>query len=137
MASKIINKPPVQGGAPPAPPEDLPSFNVDEGPMRSELRRQIAALETELASVIARSCPWEPRTVNASRGPAVQCGANLEQIRDELLASLHDLCRRIEGAVDWADEGPGEPVPAAAPEPGPSSSGEPGDGRGWRRLTRR
>lgn len=138
MSSNIIIKPPVQGGAPPAPPEDLPSFDVDEGPMRSELRRQIAALETELTTVVARSCPWEPRTVNASRGPAVQSGANLEQIRDELLASLHDLCRRIEGGVDWSGGDGGEPAIAGpAPSPEPSSSDERSGGRGWRRLTRR
>lgn len=146
MAANIM-KPPVEGGAPPAPPFDLPSFNADEGPMRAELRRQIASLESELSGVIARSCPWEPHTVNALRGPAVQNGAALEEIRDELLASLHALCRRIEGAIDQthvnaAMEAAGQkpqkakPVEPSRPEAG--EGGESSDGRApWRRLTRR
>lgn len=129
MASNIINKPPTQGGAPPAPPGDLPSFECDEGPMRSELRRQIAALEKELATIVARSCPWEPRSVNPTRGPSVQSSSHLEQIRDELLASLHDLCRRIEGEIE---PGGGQAF-AMAPSPTTDDSGA---GRGWRRKTR-
>lgn len=110
--------------------------------MRSELRRQIATLERELAAIVARSCPWEPRTVNPSRGPAVQSGANLEEIRDELLAALHALCRRIEGAVDASEE-PAEPTPPAQPKAAqqadPPAASDGGEQRrsSWRRLTRR
>jgi hypothetical protein len=126
MASNIF-QPPAQGGAPPAPPADLPSLDTDEGPMRSELRRQIAALERELAAVVAQSCPWEPRQANVSRGPAVQSSANLEQIRDELLRSLSDLCRRIESVIDGT----------ATAQPAPAPAADDGGRRGWRRLKRR
>lgn len=127
-------QPPAQGGAPPETPSDLPGFDTDEGPMRSELRRQIAELEGQLAGIVAQSCPWEPRQVNAPRGPAVQSGANLEQIRDELLKELHSLCRRIEGAVEAPSEEPRseDPPPAAV-----ADSADAG-GRGvWRKLTKR
>lgn len=86
------------GGAPPLKPPEAPSFDVDEGPMRSELRRQIAHLERELTTLAASSFPWEPREVSPRRGPAVQGGASLEEIRDELLAALEALKQRIASA---------------------------------------
>ena len=105
------NEPPIYGGSPPLPPVDLPDFHVDEGPMRAELRRQIARLEQELTALVVASCPWEPRQANPVRGPAVQSGASLEQIRDELLAALQTLSRRIENG----DPAPAPPSPERRP----------------------
>jgi hypothetical protein len=107
-----VAEPPVHDGAPPVPPVDLPDFAVDEGPMRSELRRQIARLEQELTTLVVTSCPWEPRRSNAARGPAVQSGAALEQIRDELLTAIDQLTARIAGmGAEEAAEGAAGPAP--------------------------
>lgn len=75
-------------GAPPptAPPEDVV---VDEGPMRSELLRQIAGLEEELAVAQARARDWRRVRVSPRRGPALLPTAALESIRDELLTAVH------------------------------------------------
>jgi hypothetical protein len=94
---KTSTRTPTDRGAPPLPPVDLPAWDVDEGPMRSELCRQIAVLERELTGLVASSCPWETLGTSPLRGPSIQSGESLEQIRDELLRSIEDLCRRIEG----------------------------------------
>ena len=75
------------------PPTDLPpaDLDVDEGPMRSELLRQIAGLEEELAVRLATARDWHRRRITPRRGPALLPTAALEQIRDELLRALHDL----------------------------------------------
>lgn len=80
------------GGRPPLPPIlDLPG--VDEGPMRRELKRQIEALEQEIADFHIENCPYESFSASPVRGPAVLTNEQLEQVRDELLqirAELHD-----------------------------------------------
>lgn len=83
---------PAGGGAPPpVVPIDLP---VDEGPMRSELLRQIRRLEIEMSRFAAANCPFDGAPRSARRGPAILTTAQLEEIRDELLearAALHQL----------------------------------------------
>jgi hypothetical protein len=84
-----------------APPLTPPPFDfdllVDEGPMRGDLRRQIAWLERDLTRLRAIACPWAPMVTHATRGPGLMSGHELEQIRDELLAAVRDLRRRIAG----------------------------------------
>lgn len=78
-------------GAPPAPP--APGQLVDEGPMRRELLRQIAALDEELTLWLVRTRPWHCARTTPRRGPALLETAALEQIRDELLAAIAELAR--------------------------------------------
>lgn len=77
-----------------APPPEAPTTApTDEGPMRGELRRQIAFLERDIAKFVALNCPHEPQTASKPRGPGVLATSELEEIRDELLAlrtRLHD-----------------------------------------------
>lgn len=80
---------PTGGGAPPPViPLDLP---VDEGPMRSELLRQIRRLEIEMSRFAAANCPYDAAPHSARRGPAILTTAQLEEIRDELLAARAEL----------------------------------------------
>jgi hypothetical protein len=76
MSRERIGLPPM---APPATPP------VDEGPMRRELLRQIAMLDVELAA-LSRAWPGDP--ASPRRGPALLDTAELERIRDELVAAL-------------------------------------------------
>jgi hypothetical protein len=81
-------------GTPPPPVFD--AAPVAEGPMRRELRRQIARLERELARLKLVIAPWEIDRVTPSRGPALLDAAALESVRDELLTALATLRRRFE-----------------------------------------
>lgn len=89
------------GGAPPpqAPGPDV----VDEGPMRAELLRQIGHLEIGLGQFASVNCPYDAVVASPRRGPAILATADLEAIRDELLAArsmLHDLMvQRVLGAA--------------------------------------
>jgi hypothetical protein len=80
--------------APPRPPADAPSLAVDEGPLRSELLRQIAHLEGELATLVSNACPWDPPQASPERGPGLQPTPTLERIRDELLDALDAVRNR-------------------------------------------
>jgi hypothetical protein len=81
-------------GSPP-PPIDLDERgSLDEGPMRGELRRQIARLEREFARLKAILAPWEQERATPRRGPALLDAAALEQVRDELLRALRALGAR-------------------------------------------
>lgn len=78
-----------------APPPAIPAGPaVDEGPMRSELLRQIRRLELETSRFQAAnglSSAASPQP--ATRGPVLLSTAQLEQVRDELLdvrAALHE-----------------------------------------------
>jgi hypothetical protein len=74
-----------------APPPLLPPLRqtvTDEGPMRRELLRQIALLEQELTSAIARERLWAMGRTNRRRGPAWQDTGSLEEIRDELVQAI-------------------------------------------------
>lgn len=86
------------GGKPPVPP-DLDPIAADEGPMRGELKRQIEALESEIAQFIVANCPYEEVPKLAERGPAVLTTAELEFVRDELLQLQADLHERLVGRM--------------------------------------
>lgn len=77
--------PPALGGA----------TSVDEGPMRRELMRQIRAVELEMARFKSENCPYERIVTSPARGPAVLSTAQLEQVRDELLAARAELQDRV------------------------------------------
>ncbi|MCW2997930.1 MAG: hypothetical protein JWN65_1479 [Solirubrobacterales bacterium] len=80
------------GGTPPPAAPVLPS--LDEGPMRAELLRQIRRLELEISRFSVANCPYAAVPASRQRGPAILTTAQLEEIRDELLASrsaLHEL----------------------------------------------
>lgn len=77
------------------PPVEPDQISVDEGPMRRELLRQIAALERELSRLVSETCPWDPVVANPSRGPAMLSTADLEKIRDELLTASSVVHERI------------------------------------------
>jgi hypothetical protein len=82
------------GAAP--PPIDLDSLlKVDEGPMRGDLRRQIALLERELARIKAIVEPWDGTRMTPLRGPALLPSESLEKIRDELLNAVRRIHARF------------------------------------------
>ncbi len=85
-----------------APPPDIDLVDVDEGPMRRELLRQIAQLERELTRLTANTSPWDPVKAHPLRGPAVLTTADLELIRDELLRAITTLHERIVGRAGSA-----------------------------------
>lgn len=83
---------PSDGNAPPPVSPFLPL--LDEGPMRAELLRQIRRLELEISRFAVANCPYDAPPGSQRRGPAILTTAQLEEIRDELLAArtaLHDL----------------------------------------------
>ncbi len=82
------------GGPPATPPLDLDATTA-EGPMRRELLRQIAHLDQQISHFVHDNCPFEPLPAAAPRGPAVLSTAELEAIRDELLATRTHLHERI------------------------------------------
>ncbi len=63
--------------------------------MRRELLRQIGQLERELTRLNSTHSPWDPVTASPERGPAVLSTADLEIIRDELLAAMSSMHDRI------------------------------------------
>jgi hypothetical protein len=79
------------------PPIDLDElFSLEEGPMRGDLRRQIARLEREFARLKAIVAPWELDRATPLRGPALLDAGSLEQVRDELLCALRALSARLD-----------------------------------------
>jgi hypothetical protein len=93
------------GGSGGLPPLDEP-IGVDEGPMRRELMRQISVLEREMALLVVNNAIWEPMQASPKRGPTILNAAELEQIRDELLAAITDLHQRILHRAGWDLDGP-------------------------------
>lgn len=98
------------GGVPPIPP-DIEPITSDEGPMRGELKRQIEALETEIAQFIVDNCPYEELPRLAERGPAVLSTEQLEFVRDELLQLQADLHERLVGRMSERLEDDEAPEP--------------------------
>lgn len=70
-------------------------LTADEGPMRRELMRQIAALELKLSKFRRDHAPFEQMPALLKRGPALLSTEELEQVRDELLELIDDLQGRI------------------------------------------
>lgn len=97
---------PGDGGMSPPVSPFLPA--LDEGPMRAELLRQIRRLEIEISRFTVANCPYAPVVASQRRGPAILATAQLEEIRDELLAirtSLHELVVQQVTAKVQATEG--------------------------------
>lgn len=79
-------RPPTgSGGAP--PPALPPGVAADEGPMRRELMRQIEQLEGDIAALGGQIDGFAIVAASPQRGPAVLATAQLEQVRDELIAA--------------------------------------------------
>jgi hypothetical protein len=97
---------PAGGGI--GPPPDIDLVDVDEGPMRRELLRQIEQLELELTRLTAATSPWDPVVAHPARGPAVLPTADLELIRDELLRAIATIRERIvtRAGAEFAEEPP-------------------------------
>jgi hypothetical protein len=93
MARDVLTR---TGGSAPPPTDPDPFGPLDEGPMRRELRRQIARLEREFARVKGVLAPWELERTTPRRGPALLDAGALEQIRDELLDALRMLRARLD-----------------------------------------
>ena len=70
-------------------------LSADEGPMRRELMRQIAALELKLSRFRRDHAPFEQLPELLQRGPALLTTEQLEQVRDEMLQLVDDLQGRI------------------------------------------
>lgn len=76
--------------------------------MRGDLRAQIEVLERRLTALAVSAFPLESAVVSPSRGPAVLDTADLECVRDELVAALEALQRRVaERAVAQLPATPG------------------------------
>lgn len=91
-------QPMLDSALPPAPP-DLPTgAPVDQGPMRSDLLRQIALLEQELSRLHARIAPWSrAERATPRRGPALLTTADLERVRDELVDAIRAVVSGSDG----------------------------------------
>lgn len=70
-------------------------LTADEGPMRRELMRQIAALELKLSKFRRDNAPFEQLPALLKRGPALLSTEELEQVRDELINLIDDLQGRV------------------------------------------
>jgi hypothetical protein len=70
-------------------------LTADEGPMRRELMRQIAALELKLSKFRRDHAPYEQLPALLKRGPALLSTEELEQVRDELLELIDGLQGRV------------------------------------------
>lgn len=100
------------GGRPPLPPI-LDPPGVDEGPMRRDLKRQIEALEKEIAGFQIDNCPYESFSASPVRGPAVLSNEELEEVRDELLEIRSELHDRVsQRAIERMDSELSAPLPA-------------------------
>jgi hypothetical protein len=93
------------GGADRLPPiDDL--LAVDEGPMRRELMRQISALEAAMSQLVIDNALHAKEHASPTRGPAILSTADLERVRDELLATIARLHGRILQRVEWEVDEP-------------------------------
>lgn len=94
---------PLERGSrvPPAPPEGLDTvlFEHDERDSRTDLRRQIAAIEAQLGRLFASAFPGkgvEFRVPAPDGGPRVLSVDELERVRDSLAARLQDVRGALE-----------------------------------------
>lgn len=84
---------------PPAPPPGLDTalYEHDERTARSDLRRQIAALETELGRLFGSAFPRKgiEFRVTGLGGPRILSLDELEQVRDALVTRVKDVRGRL------------------------------------------
>ena len=94
---------PQEDFLPPAPPDGLDTalYRHDEREARSDLRRQIAAMELALARLFESAFPRKGIDFGVSGlgGPRLLSVDELEQIRDGLVARIHDVSRRLHDAA--------------------------------------
>ena len=94
---------PQEDFLPPAPPDGLDTalYRHDEREARSDLRRQIAAMELALARLFGSAFPRKGIDFGVSGlgGPRLLSVDELEQIRDGLVARIHDVSRRLHDAA--------------------------------------
>ncbi|MGH2924150.1 MAG: hypothetical protein ACRDKH_09005 [Solirubrobacterales bacterium] len=87
---------------PPAPPPGLDTalYEHDERAARADLRRQIAAMEAELAELFASAFPRQgiEFKVPGAAGPRVLSVDELERVRDSLATRLADVKGRLDDA---------------------------------------
>jgi hypothetical protein len=69
--------------------------------MRRELMRQIARLEAAMSQLVTDNALYPQVQTSPTRGPAILSTAELEQVRDELLATIARLQGRILQDVEW------------------------------------
>lgn len=85
---------------PPAPPEGLDTvlFKHDERESRSDLRRQIAGMELELARLFASAFPRVGFEfgVAGMRGPRLLSVDELERVRDGLAMRIQEVKGRLQ-----------------------------------------
>lgn len=88
---------------PPAPPPGLDTvlYEHDERSARSDLRRQIAAMELELAHLVSSAFPRKgiEFRVAGARGPRVLSVDELERVRDSLAARIREVKGQLDGQV--------------------------------------
>ena len=84
---------------PPAPPEGLDTalYEHDERAARTDLRRQIAAMELELARLFGSAFPRKgiDFSVPGMGGPRLLSLDELERVRDGLAARIQDVRGRL------------------------------------------
>lgn len=101
MTDRQSSRRSTAGSPPPHLPDLLP---VDEAPGRRDLLRQIDALERHV-SELAAAVSMLPATRGSDFGPALLSLEQLEQVRDELFATLGDLRDRIVARDSgWSDD---------------------------------
>ena len=91
---------PEESLVPPAPPEGLDTalYEHDEHASRADLRRQIAALELELARLFGSAFPRKgiDFSVAGMGGPRLLSVDELEKVRDGLAARVQDVRLRLD-----------------------------------------
>jgi hypothetical protein len=88
-------------------------LTADEGPMRRELMRQIAALELKLSKFRRDHAPFEQLPELLQRGPALLSTEQLEQVRDEMLGLIDELQGRVTRRfADRIEDVPADPYAA-------------------------
>ena len=90
---------PEEALVPPAPPKGLDTvlYEHDERESRADLRRQIAALELQLARLFGSAFPRKGLdfSVAGLGGPRVLSVDELERVRDSLAARVQDVRLRL------------------------------------------
>jgi hypothetical protein len=108
MATGDQRRGPKDDGPGQPPLEEL--LHADEGPMRRDLLRQIAALEKTLSDFLIEHAPYEQLRAASDRGPSLLDAAELEQVRDDLLANIAEakerVAQRFAAQLDDGDEEP-------------------------------
>jgi len=111
---------PEESVVPPAPPEGLDTvlYEHDERASRADLRRQIAALELQLARLFGSAFPRKgiDFSVAGVGGPRLLSVDELERVRDGLAARVQDVRGRLND-VSYVEEKNRELIEAMLADP--------------------